>query len=120
MLRFQNYEMERRLVDCLIYRQYIFVDKKGKENTKDMQVQTELFHLIEENYLGRKSIILSEETDLIRDLGMDSVAIMQMIAEVEDHFQICFDDVDLLIENFSPLGKFSRLIEATMQSCHVK
>lgn len=106
-------------MDYLIYRQYIFVDKKGKGNTKDMQIQTKLFHLIEENYLGGKSTILSEETDLIRDLGMDSVAIMQMIAEVEDYFRISFDDVDLLIENFSQLGKFSRLIEKTMLSCHI-
>ena len=42
---------------------------------------------------------------------MDSIEIMKLIVDTEEYFKITFDDVDLLTENFSQFGKFSRLIE---------
>ena len=75
-----------------------------------MNIQNELIHLLQENNGNPKEILLSEKTDLIKDLQMDSVAVMQLIVDVEEYFQISFNDVDLLAENFSELGNFCRLI----------
>ncbi|MDY4838022.1 MAG: acyl carrier protein [Lachnospiraceae bacterium] len=76
-----------------------------------MNVKEELVSLIKCNCGNSKEICISENTDLIRDLQMDSIEIMQLIVDTEEYFKITFDDVDLLTENFSQFGKFSRLIE---------
>ena len=79
-----------------------------------MNVYEELKQLIRENFMISEEVSLSEDTELIQDLQMDSVSLMQLIVEVEEHFQISFEDVDLLAENFSRFGDFCRLIEETI------
>ncbi len=76
-----------------------------------MNIKEELVSLIKCNCGSSKEICISENTDFIQDLQMDSIAIMQLIVDAEEYFNISFDDVDLLTENFSQFGKFSRLIE---------
>lgn len=58
---------------------------------------------------------IGEETDLLLDLGLDSVEVFQVIVRTEEEFGIEFDDVDLLSENFSEIGSFCRLIQKELE-----
>ena len=48
---------------------------------------------------------------LIEDLGMDSLALMNLVLDIEDEFDISFDDGDLLFENFNRIGDLRDIIE---------
>ena len=51
------------------------------------------------------------ETDLINDLQFDSVLIVQMVVEIEDHFDIIFDDEDMDIDIITSFKCLCELIE---------
>lgn len=44
---------------------------------------------------ARGPVSLTEDTELVADLGVDSLGVMEALAEVEDRFEIAFDDDDL-------------------------
>ncbi len=44
---------------------------------------------------ARGPVSLTENTELVADLGVDSLGVMEALAEVEDRFEIAFDDDDL-------------------------
>ena len=75
-----------------------------------MEVQKNLYKIIQMGYLKDTNVVLSEETDLIEDLELDSIEIFQLLTEVEEAFGIQFEDVDLLAENFVKLEDFIELI----------
>ncbi len=81
-----------------------------------MEVQKNLYKIIQMGYLKDTNVVLSEETDLIEDLELDSIEIFQLLTEVEEAFGIQFEDVDLLAENFVKLEDFIELIEKTIES----
>lgn len=58
-----------------------------------------------------KEVAVSEKTDLIADLELDSIDIFRVIVKVEEFFGIEFDDMDLLSENFTDIGSFCELIQ---------
>ena len=64
-----------------------------------------------------KEMILSEDTDIFKDLDLDSVDIMHVIVNAEEVFGIEFDDVDLLSENFQVIGDFCELIQRLLEPC---
>ncbi len=42
---------------------------------------------------------------------LDSMAVVSIITEVEEHFDISLDDDEISAETFETIGNFSRLIE---------
>ena len=54
---------------------------------------------------------LNDDIRLIEDLGMDSLALMNLVLDIEDEFDISFDDGDLLFENFNRIGDLRDIIE---------
>ena len=38
--------------------------------------------------LNRKNVVLSENTDLVADIGLSSLEVMELIEKIEDHFDI--------------------------------
>ena len=49
---------------------------------------------------------INEETNLLTNLGFDSIMLVQLIAEIEDVFEITFEDSDMDVDI---LYKFSEL-----------
>ncbi len=74
-------------------------------------MKEKLYVLLKEKYKGEEEISFDEDMDLMEDLKMDSVAVMELLAEVEEAFGIQFSNVELLSENFSRLGNFCSLVE---------
>jgi len=54
---------------------------------------------------------LGEDTNLIADLGLDSVAILQVILDAEKEFGISISDAELDSDSFSSVGKLVTIIE---------
>ena len=54
---------------------------------------------------------LNDDMRLIEDLGMDSLALMNLVLDIEDEFDISFDDGDLSFENFNRIGDLRDIIE---------
>ena len=54
---------------------------------------------------------INETTNLLSDLGFDSIQIVQLIVEVEEQFGIEISDDDLDIANLSIYGKLLAMIE---------
>lgn len=52
----------------------------------------------------------TEETDIINDLGFDSVNLLELISSLEVNFSLTFNDDDLEIEHFQTV----QAIKATL------
>lgn len=78
------------------------------------------------DYLRSKIAEMTENPELeeqadnyaqIRDMGMDSLRIVQLIVHIEQHFDIAFDDEELVIDFFSTIDQFASSI-AGKAACH--
>jgi len=58
-----------------------------------MNVENQLYDIIRRNIsVIYENVNITDETELIRDLGFDSITIIQLILDVEESFNIEFDD----------------------------
>lgn len=62
----------------------------------------------------RLDIPLRPETDVLRDLCLDSVQRLTLIVELENHFRICFEPGDA--EGVSTLGDVTALIRDRLEA----
>ena len=58
-----------------------------------------------------EDIEITEETDVIDDLHFDSISLMYLILEIENRFEIEFDD-DLSYENISTISKLESYVKS--------
>lgn len=60
---------------------------------------------------------LEREADIyaqIRDMGMDSLRMIQLLVHIEQHFDIAFDDDELIIDYFATIDQFAASIARKM------
>ena len=78
------------------------------ENTLEMRLK----QLIKENVVTlMEDADINDETDLIQDLGFDSVSIIRTIVDIEAAFDIEIDDEFLVAEILSKFGKLKDCVE---------
>jgi len=53
---------------------------------------------------------LRAEDDLTRDLGIDSLGMVQLVVALEKEFEICIDDRDMSLDTFGTVGSIVRYI----------
>lgn len=73
-----------------------------------MNNEARLIQIIDKFIKSEGNIKLDEETNLIEDLGFDSVDIIHMVILIEEEFDIEFEDFELGLET---LANFSKLLE---------
>lgn len=61
---------------------------------------------------------ISEQTNLISDLGLDSIGILQVVLGAEKEFGISIDDKQLDSNTFSMMGNFVSLIQEKVNEAH--
>jgi acyl carrier protein len=71
-------------------------------------METKLLEIIQ-NEIVESPTPLTPETDLF-EAGLDSMAIMQLLLHIEDHFQVVLEPADLSRENFQTATKIAALI----------
>lgn len=75
-----------------------------------MSIKHELISIIKQNTsIIYEDVVLSDETDILNDLGFSSITIMQLIVEIEDKFGIEFDEM-LQYEEIDTLEKMSNYV----------
>lgn len=58
---------------------------------------------------ARGPVLLSEELELVAELGVDSLGMMEALAEVEDRFELTFEDGEL-----SAIGTLGELCDVIL------
>lgn len=53
------------------------------------------------NYKEVQKVLITNNTNLFKDLGFDSIMIVQLVAYIEDEFNIVFEDDELDIKQLS-------------------
>lgn len=56
------------------------------------------------------------DENIFTDLGVDSLLLMEIIIELEDIFDITFDDENLTMENLSTINRISSLIHNSFET----
>lgn len=79
----------------------------------EQKVMNEIKELIADILESQEEI--SEDARLVEDLGIDSVLILQLIANIEMQFNITFDDEDLLVDKFSTVSSLADYITELME-----
>lgn len=54
------------------------------------------------------------DTDQVADHGLDSLASVQLTLNLEDTFDVVFDDDEITLENFATIERMVALIEAKL------
>jgi acyl carrier protein len=57
---------------------------------------------------------LTEKTELVADLGIDSLGVMEVVAEIEDKFDLTIADAEL--RDVSTLGDVAQAIESRLRA----
>ena len=57
-----------------------------------------------------KQYIFHDETDLVDDLGYDSISIIQLIVNIETEFEFDFGDNDIIIDNLITYSKLKEYV----------
>jgi len=62
--------------------------------------------------LGDQVIKFDESTQLIGAIPeFDSMAVVSLVASIEEHFDITFEDDDISAENFESVGQLIKLVD---------
>jgi acyl carrier protein len=60
-----------------------------------MELEERVISVIRKNLENNKDAVITSDTELIRDLGIDSFATMMIILGLADEFSIVVDELDL-------------------------
>ena len=66
--------------------------------------------------MPNKELVINDDTDLIDDLGFDSIAMIALISGLEEKCGISFDDDELDLRNFKNITSISN----TVRKCYEK
>jgi len=64
-------------------------------------------------YAEGSSAALTEQTELVAHLGLDSLAVMEVVADVEDKFGLTIEDDDL--RSLITIGDVAKAIETRLE-----
>lgn len=75
--------------------------------------EVELKKVIKENtYVSINDEDFKDDTDLIVDLGFDSLSIVKLIADIEKHFKIEFELNELISEVIANYGNLRKCVSS--------
>lgn len=62
--------------------------------------------------IDTSEIMITSETDLVKDYGVDSLSIISMILKIEEIFDIEFDMDELEIDSIGKVSELTKIIES--------
>jgi acyl carrier protein len=75
------------------------------------EILDQLFELI--HPYSEQPIELSEQTRIIDDVGLDSLKVMELVMQIEDHFDV---SVPLnILPDVNTIGEFAKQLETLLQ-----
>lgn len=67
--------------------------------------------IIVENLPFQQEVNIISETNLLEDIGMDSITLMMMVVSIEERFNIELPDEFLTVQSLSNFGKLVNMVE---------
>ena len=80
--------------------------KELKKDTKEI-----IFELIRLNAPRGVQVELKENTTFFGDLKYDSLALISLLADIEEEFQLEFDDMEESLETFENIHTFIEFVD---------
>lgn len=81
-----------------------------------MNIRAEIEHFVLNNLLiGNNKTKIDPDESLIADGIIDSLALLQLIAFIEEQFAITVEDDEVVPENFQTINMMSSLVERKLQ-----
>jgi acyl carrier protein len=75
------------------------------------EILDQLFELIRP--YSEQSIVFSEQTRIMDDVGLDSMKVMELVMQIEDHFDV---SVPLnILPDVNTIGEFAKHLETLLQ-----
>jgi acyl carrier protein len=82
-----------------------------------MQIEEEVREFIVENFLfGQDDQALSDDDSLLDNGVIDSTGVLELIAFLEDRYQITVEDMELVPENLDSVSRLAGFIQRKQQS----
>jgi len=82
-----------------------------------MQIEEEVRKFIFDNFLfGQDDQVLNNDDSLLDNGIIDSTGVLELIAFLEQQFQITVDDMELIPENLDSVSRLTGFIQRTQQS----
>ena len=66
-----------------------------------MDIKNEVMEIIAKNADLEENVVLDPDANIINDLGFNSISLISLIIEMEEHFAVEFDDDMLLMDSMS-------------------
>ena len=75
------------------------------------EILEQMFELV--SPYSEQPIVLSEQTRIIDDVGLDSMQVMELVMQIEDHFDV---SVPLnILPDVNTIGEFAKHLEILLQ-----
>ena len=71
---------------------------------------------INEELLRGEDVVVQRDNDPLLEGILDSVGLLQLVAFVEEEFEIQIDDAEIVAENFSSAETIEKLVQRQVQS----
>jgi len=83
----------------------------------DEKIVKEIVELVSTVFVGsNENTFVDENTNLIDDLGMDSITFISLIVELESRFNIVIPDHYLIADNFNSIINIVEIITAQLSN----
>lgn len=80
-----------------------------------MEIKEELFQLICELAEEDKREQITPDSDLMEDLGFDSIQIMELFAVIEERYEIEFTDYESLLDRMDSVSQFIEYVSGVIR-----
>lgn len=80
-----------------------------------MEIKEELFQLICELAKEDKREQITPDSDLMEDLGFDSIQIMELFAVIEERYKMEFTDYERLLDCMDSVSQFIEYVSGVVR-----
>jgi len=79
-----------------------------------MNIAEEILHILKFDIMQDEELEISKDEDLLSSNTLDSMAIIRLVAAIEEKYEIKIPPNDLVIENFINVESMERYITASI------
>ena len=80
------------------------------------EIDAEVRKFVTDNFLfGRKGVQLDADESFLEQGLIDSTGVLELVAFIEDHFQLTIEDNEIVPDNVDSINRLIRFVEAKLE-----
>lgn len=83
------------------------------------EIEEVIREIILSNSLNSKEVNITLETNLIKDIGMDSISLMMIVVSIENEFNIELPDEFFTEDNLSKFGNIVSIVKTILNTKNI-